>query len=87
MDPALRQLLILRLRGGLRQRLRQSAGSGGETLLAELPELAVAIAVVVVVNGLFAFAEEMGVAGYFLVRRDNEITATSTSSFENRVMM
>jgi calcium-translocating P-type ATPase len=34
--------------------------AAGLALLAELPELAVAIAVVVVVNGLFAFAEERG---------------------------
>lgn len=53
---------------------------------AEADALATALLVLGPGDGL-AFAEAMGVAGYFLVRRDDDIEATSTSSFDRLVMM
>ncbi len=53
---------------------------------AEADALATALLVLGPGEGV-ALAEKLDVAGYFLVRRDNEIEATSTSSFDRRVMM
>ena len=53
---------------------------------AEADALATALLVLGPAEGA-AFAEAKGVAGYFLVRRDNEIEATSTSSFDRLVNM
>jgi thiamine biosynthesis lipoprotein len=53
---------------------------------AEADALATALLVLGPGDGM-AFAEAMGVAGYFLVRRDDKIEATSTGSFDTKVMM
>lgn len=53
---------------------------------AEADALATALLVLGPGDGI-AFAEANGVAGYFLVRRDDKIEATSTSSFDTMVMM
>ena len=53
---------------------------------AEADALATALLVMGPEDGI-AFAEAKGVAGFFLVRRDDEIETASTSSFETMVMM